>query len=68
MKSSADLSLTHLRPVDSSTLTLWTGPFTIEECLITFYYNHILQKFIYFMQNTIDPDHTPHYVASDLGL
>ena len=30
--------ITHLRWVDSSTTTLWTGLFTIAGCLISFYY------------------------------
>ena len=34
--------LTHLCRVDSSTLTLWTGPFLYKGCLVSFYYCHVL--------------------------
>ena len=41
--------LIHLCRVNSSTLSLWTGPFPIEGVsgVVFFYYNHILLKFLY---------------------
>ena len=42
--------LTHLSRVDSSTLMLWTGPFLVKGCLVSFYFYHILYKFFYLMQ------------------
>ena len=58
--------LTHLCRVDSSTITLWTGPFPIEGIFVIFtiaifYRNSCLQK-------SVDPDQTPRSVASDLLL
>ena len=37
-------------------------------CLICSYYYHLLQKFMYLMQNSEDPDQIPHSAASDLDL
>ena len=42
--------LTHLCREDSSVLTLWTGPFPIERCLVKFYFYHVLKKFLYLKQ------------------
>ena len=42
--------LTHLCQVDSSTLMLWTGSFPVKGCLVSFYYSHVLQKFLYLKQ------------------
>ena len=54
--------------MDASTITLWTGPFPIEgvfdSVLLLAYFIeiHVLKS------NTVDPDQTLRFVASDLGL
>ena len=53
-------TFTHCILVDSSTYICWTSPFVILGVFFRFY--SIL------LANTVDPDQTPHYVASDLGL
>ena len=60
--------LTHLCRVDSSTITLWTGPFPAEGVsglllLLPYFINISV-----FNANSVDPDQTPRSVASDLGL
>ena len=39
----------HVFIMDSSTLNVQTGPFPIEGGVASYYYYHILQKFLYFM-------------------
>ena len=34
--------LTHLCRVDSSTLTIWIGPFSTDGCLVSFYHCHVV--------------------------
>ena len=60
-------SLIHLCRVNSSTLILCTSPFPTKACLVSFYYYHILEKFLYLTQ-IMYPDQTIQNVASDLGL
>ena len=38
----------HVCRMDSSTLTLWTGPFPLKR--VSFYYYRVLQTFLNFMQ------------------
>ena len=57
--------LTHLRRVDSSTTTLWTGLFPIAGCMVSFY---LFIENSVFNPNSIDPHQTPRSAASDLGL
>ena len=57
---------THLCQMNSSMLTLSTGPFRIWEYLFS-----LLPCFIeipIFNANSVDPGKTPHFVASDLRL
>ena len=51
-----------------STLTLWTGPFPIERCLVNFYYKHIFVAIPVFNANSVDPDQMLCSAVSDLGL
>ena len=52
--------------VDSSNVTCWKSSFVILRVL------HYFVTFILFLMenpvSSVDPDQTPHYVASDLGL
>ena len=54
--------------VDSSTLTLWTGPFPVNgvsgKLLLLLWFTEIPV----INANGVDPDQTPCSVASDLGL
>ena len=54
--------------VDSSTLTLWTGPYSVKgvsgKLLLLPWFTEIPV----INANGVDPDQTPHSVASDLGL
>ena len=68
MRRTANMLLAHLRRVDSSTVSLWTGPFSIG-CLDNFYL--LLPCVIeipVFNANSIHPDQTPPSADSDLGL
>ena len=56
--------LTHLCRVDFSTLTLWTGSFSLYG--VSFYYFHVLLK--YLNANSVDPEQTPRSATSDLDL
>ena len=49
--------------MDSSTVLFWTSPFVIlgVSGLFCCFYS-------IFEANNVDPDQTPHHVASDLGL
>ena len=53
-------TFTHCILVDSSTYICWTSPFVILGVFCCFYSN-----FDGKLANTVDPDQTPHYVASD---
>ena len=59
--------LTRLCRVDSSTITLWTGPFPVEGWSGNLYYYHVLWK-RFISNESVDPDQTPHSAASDLVL
>ena len=54
--------------MDSSTLTLWTGPFPIEGLSGWFYDFHIFSENPILNANSVDPDQTPRSAAFDLGL
>ena len=56
-------TFTHCLLVESSTYICWTSPFVILG-VFCFFYSNFDGK----LANTVDPDQTPHYVASDLGL
>ena len=56
-------TFTHCILVDSSTYICWTSPFVILGVFCLFYSN-----FDGKLAKTVDPDQTPHDVASDLGL
>ena len=58
------LLLTHLCQLESSTLTLWSGPFPIKGVLIITWFTEIPAL----NANNVDPDQTPQNAASDLGL
>ena len=56
--------------MDSSALTLRTGPFTIEGVsgyFLLLSYMHYIEIAV-FNLNSVNPDQTPRSVASDLGL
>ena len=55
--------LTHCILVNSSNVIFWTNPFVISGALGLF-----CRFYFDFDRNSVDPDLTPHYVASDLGL
>ena len=62
------LPLTHLSRVDSSILTLWTGPFSIQ-CVTGLFL--LLSCFVEIFElnaDSVDPDQTPQNAASDQGL
>ena len=61
-------SLTHLCRVDSSTLTLWTGPFPVKGLSGKFLLLPWFTEIPVLYAKSIDPDQTPWSVASDLGL
>ena len=50
--------------MDSSTITLWTGSFPFKGVSGLF----VLQKNLVFNANSVDPNQTPRFAASDLGL
>ena len=52
---------------DSSTVICWASPFVILECRV-YFVTFILFFMEILLANTVDPDQTPHYVVSDLGL
>ena len=54
--------------MDSSTLILLTGPFSIEGVSSKFVLLQCFVEIPIFYANSIDPDQTPHSVASDLCL
>ena len=57
--------------MDSFISTLWTGPFPAEGCLITFLLLVTTMFYRYSYVNNADsihPDQTLQYAASDLGL
>ena len=54
--------------MDSSTIILWTGPFPVAGCLVSFYYYSVLYKVLYLTKHSVDPDQMPRFAASDLGL
>ena len=56
-------TFTHCILVDSSAYTCWMSPFVILGLFCRFYSNFDGKS-----ANTVDPDQTPHNVASDLGL
>ena len=60
--------LIHLCRVDSSTLTLWTGPFLIEGVSGKFFLLRCFTEIPVFKANSVDTDQMPHFAASDLGL
>ena len=53
--------------MDSSTSTLWAGPFSTEGLSGYFLFVCFIE-FPVFDANSVDPDQTPHSAASDLGL
>ena len=62
------LSTLYTSLVDSSTTICWTSPFVILRGV-----GSILSLLFYFwwkilIAKTVDPDQTPHHVASDLGF
>ena len=59
----------YLYQVDSSAITIWTGPFAAEWVLVSFFLFYFLPCFIeipVFNPNSIDPDQIP--VTPDLRL
>ena len=60
--------LTHLCRVDSSTLTLSTGPFPISGVSGQFLLLSCSVELSELNANSVDPDQTPRSAASDLGL
>ena len=52
--------------MDSSTIILWTGPFPVAGCLVSFYYYSVLYKVLYLTKHSVDPDQMPRFAASDL--
>ena len=54
--------------MDSTTVICWTSPFVIlgVSGLFCLFYSGFDGKALF--ANSVDPDQTPHYVASDLGL
>ena len=60
--------LTHLRRVDSSTTTLWTGLFPTACVKLVFIINICFIEIPVVNANSEDPDQTPRSAASDLGL
>ena len=60
--------LTHLCRVDSSTLTLWPGPFPVKGVSGWFVLLPCFTEIPVLYANSVDPDQTPRSAASDLGL
>ena len=60
--------LTHLSRVDSSTLTLWAGPFPVKGVSSKFLLLPWFTEIPVRNANSVDPDQTPRSAASDLGL
>ena len=54
--------------MDSSALTLWTGPFPIEGVSGEFLLLPCFIEITVINANSVDPDQTPRSAASDLGL
>ena len=48
--------LTHLRQMDSSATTLWTGLFPIAGCLVTYFRSLCFTEIFVFNANNVDPD------------
>ena len=59
--------LPHLCGMDSSIISLWTGPLQSKGMSDYFSYYHFLEIPI-FNANSVYPDQTPRSAASDLGL
>ena len=62
--------LTHCIQVDSLTVICWTSLFVILGASGQFHCFFLLLLFLWqiLLSNSVDPDQTPHDVASDLGL
>ena len=60
--------LTHLCRVDSSILTLWTGPFPVKGVSGKFLLLAWFTEISVLNANSVDADQTPRSAASDLGL
>ena len=62
------LLLNNLCRVDSSTSTVWTGPFLIEGISAKFLLSPCFIEIPVFNANDVDPDQMTHLAASNLGL
>ena len=60
--------LTHLCLVDSSSLTLLTSPFPVEGVSGKFLLLPCFRRMSVINANSVDPDQTPRFAASDLCL
>ena len=60
-------TLTHCIQVESSTVIYWTSPFVLlgESDLFCHFILFLMEILL---ANNVDPDQTPHFVASDPGL
>ena len=54
--------------MDSSTITIWTGPFLISAVSDWFLLLSYFKELSELNANNVDPDQTPRSAASDLGL
>ena len=68
LTSIRNIFLTNLCRMESSTLPLWTGPFPTERVSGYFLLLSCLIEISISNINSIDPDHTPRSVESDLSL
>ena len=60
-------NLTHIFLVDYASLVYWTSPFSISGVFDVFcHFYFIEQKFL--KANGVDPDQSPRFAASYLGL
>ena len=61
--------MTQLYRIDSSTSTMWTGPFQVEGIFgYLFLFVTCSTEIPVFNAKSADPDQMPRSVASDLGL
>ena len=60
--------LTHCSRVDFSTLIYWKSPFATKGVLGVIFLDLFGSRQKLLLANSGDPDQTPHYAASDLGL
>ena len=67
LNSRFSFGLIHFILVDSSAVICWTSPFVILR-VSGLFVAFILFWWKILLANNVDPDQTPHFVASDLGL